>query len=198
MLSKLSLAFGGLAIGIFGGGALLFYVHTDPSTETLDADLSNLRAGVSDAAEESSRYNEGLIKSLIELRRQTIQLTFDMVNQKRLSVIRRIDLRYTVLGRIVSPDQSKLNNINEDIEGTKARTQSDQRNADALSGGLVKSLAMATVATDRLSLAQLYLAFYAQKYETGLPATKMPSHGVDVAPGSPVAPGKPANDKDAL
>ncbi len=194
MLKKLGPAISALVILTFGGVALLYYVHSEPSTEALDADLKVIHADIKSANDESAGYNGGLIKVMIETRKQLLETTLAMIESKRTSILRRINLTYQVKGKdLVVKDDLKI--IDQDIASAKIKLQADQTEADRYSGGLLQSMALMAAATDRTTLSQLYLAYYAKKYGLALPESNIPSNSM----GPPPAPlGKVVRDKDAL
>jgi hypothetical protein len=197
MLGKLGPPIAALFISALGTTALLYYVHTEPSTEALDADLKAIQADIKSASDESANYNGGLIKSIIEMRKQILRTTQAMLESKRTSFIRRIDLAYQVDGKaIAATDETALKLIEQDIERAKLKLQADQNDADHYSGGLLQSMALMTAATDRTSLSQLYLAYYGKKYGLAFPETNVvPRGGDEPSRGSP---GKAVKDKEAL
>jgi hypothetical protein len=196
MLKKLGPAIAALLILAFGGVALLYYAHTEPSTEALDADLSAIQANIKSASDESARYGGGLIKIMIEMRKQILRTTEAMLESKRTSIIRRIDLKYQVSGKAIdNTDDVVLKGIEQDIERAKLKLQGDQTESDRYSGGLLQSMALMAVATDQTALSQLYLAYYAKKYGLAMPQTSVPGTG-ESPPAGPL--GKVVKDKDAL
>lgn len=68
---------------------------------------------------------------------------------------------------MVVKDDLKI--IDQDIASAKIKLQADQTEADRYSGGLLQSMALMAAATDRTTLSQLYLAYYAKKYGLALP-----------------------------
>ena len=196
MLKKLGPAIAAILILAFGAVALLEYAHSEPSTEALDADLKAIQADIKSASDESASYNGGLIKIMIDTRRQILRTTEAMLESKRISILRRIDLEYQVDGRaMTTKDEVGIKVIEQDIERAKLKLQADSAEADRYSGGLLQSMALMAAATDRTSLSQLYLAYYAKKYGLAMPET-------NVAPGNsespPRPPGKVVKEKDAL
>lgn len=194
MLKKLGPAISAVLILTFGGAVLLYYVHSEPSTEALDADLKVVQADIKSANDESAGYNGGLIKVMIETRKQLLETTLAMIESKRTSILRRINLTYQVKGRdlVVNDD---LKPIDQDIANAKIKLQADQTEADRYSGGLLQSMALMAAATDRTTLSQLYLAYYTKKYGLALPESNIPGNSVRPPP-APL--GKVVRDKDAL
>src|SRR5271165_1233473 len=197
MFKKLGPAIAALLILAFGGVALLNYAHTEPSTEALDADLKAIQADIKSASDESASYNGGLIKFMIEMRKQILRTTEAMLESKRTSILRRVDLKYEIGGRAMAiKDEVGLKVIQQDIEIAKLKLQADRAETDHYSGGLLQSMALMATATDRTSLSQLYLAYYGKKYGLAMPETNVaPSNSEGPPPGPP---GKVVKDKDAL
>ncbi|MGO9741643.1 MAG: hypothetical protein ACLPN5_09065 [Roseiarcus sp.] len=196
MLRKLAPVVAALLILAAGAIALLYYAHTGPSTEALDADLKAVQAEIKLASEEGAAYNGGLIKFMIEARKQILQTSAAMLELKRTSMLRRIDLKYHVDGKaLVTTDDAGLKVVEQEIERTKSKLQVDQTEVDRYSGGLLQTMAMVTAATDQASLSQLYLAYYARKYGLALPDGNVSGASEGPARGPP---GKVVKDKDAL
>lgn len=178
-----------------GGAAFLFYAHSNPSTAALDGDIAQLRAQIDAADAEDKNYAGGAIKALIEFRAQMLRGTEAMLEQKRASVLRRIDLRYTVEGKTLAPaSPAQLASMEQDIEKAKAAVAADEAEAARYTGGLLQAMKLMTASEDRLNLAQLTMAYYSAKYGLAPPPLK----GPEAAPPKPVAPGKVVPDKDAL
>lgn len=178
----------GLCAALAFIGAML---TSDPSTQSLDADLTNIRKDISDAKAESAKYSGGPIKNFIDLRVEILRSTEAMLMAKRASMLRRIDLVYVVDGKHAS--QAKLSDIEVEISDAKTRISAAEQKAAQYSGGLIQMLGLTSVATERATLAQLYLAYYSAKYE-------LPSAGAYVphSKSSPLNPGNKVPDKEAL
>ncbi len=175
---------------------LLLMAYSEPSTAVLDSDLAEIRVRIKAAGDEDAKYAGGLIKVIVALEREVLRSTEAMLEQKRTSLIRRIDLRYTVEGRTLTPaNDERLKQIADDLEKAGAALAEDQAEAARYAGGLVQTMALMTAATDRLNIAQLSLAYYGAKYGLALPVevrtgrTDVPVHS---------SPGTVVKDKDAL
>lgn len=163
-----------------------------PTTEELDADLKQVRTEIKEASSEAEKYAPSLMKSLIEVRRQTLANTEAMLSQKRASVLRRISLSYRIDGQELAPASDKeLKEIIEEIEQAENKVTQSKKHAELYSGGLVQALALMSVETDQLSVSQLRLKFYSAKY--GLPILRLPNEKKGGEP-----PGHVVRDKDAL
>jgi hypothetical protein len=167
------------------------FLTSNPSTQNLDADLATIHQDVTEAQAESAKYSGGLLKSFIEVRVEVLRSTEAMLMAKRAALLRRINLVYLVDGKHVPP--AKVSDIEVDISDAKNRISAAEEKAGQYSGGLVQMLALTSVATERVTLAQLYLAYYSAKYE--LPSIQtFVSHSKAIPPN----PGTVVPDKDAL
>jgi hypothetical protein len=166
-----------------------------PTTQEIDGDLDTVRNQIKQTSAEGEKYESGLLKSLIELRSEMLENTQAMLEQKKISLLRRINLNFKINGRELPPDtMEELRDIAENIEQAEQKLTESEKNATKYSGGLVQAMAMMSVATDQLALAQLRLKYYAAKY--GLPAF-FPQPGT--LKKEPLAsPGKVVPDRDAL
>ncbi|MGE5779462.1 MAG: hypothetical protein ACM30D_09160 [Hyphomicrobiales bacterium] len=112
-----------------------------------------------------------MIKAMLGLQREVLRTTQAMLSQKRVALIRRIDLRYTVDSSPVAPiSEERFSEIAADLEKAESELAKSEEQAARYSGGLVQVMALVTVETNRLSLAQARLAYYAAKYGFALPA----------------------------
>jgi hypothetical protein len=152
-----------------------------------------VRKEISAAEAESAAYSGGLLKLQIDMRCRVLKTTEAMLEQKRSSVLRRINLVYTAANDTVQPaSPAELKKIEDDIAQAKSQLAAAQGKANLYSGGLLQILALTTVATDRLSVAQLYFAYYSAKY--GVPAPALSASAP--VPKPPV--GTVVPDKDAF
>lgn len=173
--------------------ALLFYLQASPSTDELDADLSTVRSQLEAAEADVAKYSGGLLLANIELRREVLKTTEAILQQKRSSVLRRVDLRYTVVATPITPSQARLDEIAGEIAKAEAKLARDQTEADRYSGGLVQGLALTNVALGQLLLTQLSLSYYGAKYGFVAPQPNVPAQDK-----APELPGPPVSDKDAF
>jgi hypothetical protein len=180
---------------VFGAGAaLLLVARSEPSTFALDTDLAEIRAQIKAADAEDAKYSGGAIKALILIRREILQTTEAMLDAKRSSLIRRIGLVYEVDGHRVRPaDAKELAQIAGDIDKEKAALSRDAQEASRYSGGLLQTMSLMAAVTDRVTIAQLELAYYVAKYGAALPTVSSVA-----SPKEGSAPGKIVGDKQAF
>jgi hypothetical protein len=118
-----------------------------------------------------------------------------MLEQKKVSLLRRINLDFRINGRELRPaPDDELHSINENIRQAEEKLAQSQKNAAQYTGGLVQTMALMTVETDQLALSQLRLKYYAARY--GFP-TFFPQSNTSTKEPMP-APGKVVKDRDAL
>jgi hypothetical protein len=188
-----------LALSIFTtillASAVVLYAHSEPSTAALDADLAEVQAQLKAVDEEDAKLAGGLIKVMVGLQREVLRTSHAMLMQKRAALIRRIDLRYTVDGSRLAPvSEEKLSEIAVDLEKAESELAKSEEQATRYSGGLMQVMALVTVETNRLSLAQARLACYAAKYGFALPAgQRVVGNAADRG-----SPGTVVEDMDAL
>lgn len=195
-MSRILTCVAAVLICVISAAGFLVYVHAEPSTGALDTDIAKVRVEVKAADDDAAQYNGGMIRVVIEMRRQVLLTTQAMLEQKRHAFLRRIDLRYSVDGKSApAAPEARLQQIAGDLKRAEQKEKMDEIEAARYSGGLVQAMTLVTVATDRLSIAQLDLAYYGAKYGIPLP-TDLKAETKPATQSSP--PGKVANDKDAL
>lgn len=169
---------------------------SDPSTDDLDRDIASIRAEITSATNESGKYSGGLLKGLIDTRAEMLRLTEAMLDAKRKSILRRVNLRFEIEGHSLVPAAaSDLAKIKNDMSEARSRVTAAEARAGQYTGGLVQALALTTAETERLALAQLQLAYYSAKY--GLSAPKLKALESGEVP-STSTPGTVVKDRDAL
>jgi hypothetical protein len=125
-----------VVLSLFLGWVLLTPI---PTTTELDNDINQIRSAVSAASSESDKYTGGLLKILIEVRRQTLQNTEAMLQQKRASVLRRINLDYRINGSSLHHASDKeLHDVNEEIQQAERKLAQSISNAKQYSGVLFR------------------------------------------------------------
>jgi hypothetical protein len=112
-----------------------------------------------------------------------------------VSFLRRIELNYVVNGRQIAPTaDERLQEIATDLDGANASLSKHLAEAEHYAGDLIQAVLLMTVATDRLTLAQLHLAYYQAKYGVA-PVVEIPRGGLLSVPRDL---GRIVRDKDAF
>lgn len=184
-----------ISLVIFGGAAaVLLVAHSEPSTQALDADLANVRTQIKAADAENVQNEGGAIKAMILTRRKILETTEAMLEAKRASLIRRIDLQYIVDGHRIAPASEKhMSQIKNDIDEETTKLSRDLEQASHYSGGLIQVMSLVAAVTDRVTIAQLELAYYSAKYGAAMPIASSASPA-----DAGGAPGKIVGDKRAF
>lgn len=148
-------------------GALLFslnYLSQSPSTAELDADIAAVTQQIAEADAEYATYSGGAIQVLVKVRTEVLKTTAAMLEQKRSSLLRRIDLQYVVEGQPWSADEALMANIEADIVAAEQERDRFKAEADRYTGGLIQTMALMSAATNEMTISQLKLSLLAQRY----------------------------------
>lgn len=179
---------------LFLVGVVAFAVlEADPDTAQLDQDLASIRASIARAEGESDKYEAGVLKSLIEMDREVLFITRDMLEAKKLSVLRRVSLNYTIPAPASTNDTSTMQAIERELSETNDKIVKADSEAARYTGGLVQTMALLTAATERFSYSMLRMKLLTARYSLGLPIPNIPATKTPASP-----PGKVVKDKDAL
>ena len=184
-----------IIIAALASALIVMAMDLPPTTKELDHDISDLRAKISEAEQQSALYKGGFIKSLIDVRVEILSSTEAMLIAKRSSILRRIDLSFRIDGSEFK-STTNLNEICADIDAAKKRVAKARAEAARYSGGLLKALELGKVATEELSVAELNSAFYSAKYSLptiGVFLSKVNSENQKSIPAKNIV-----KDKDAL
>ena len=88
-----------------------------PSTADLDSDISSIKKSIKLSTAEANKYSGGAILSLIKMRIEIENNTLAMLEQKKSSLIRFIDLKYTIDGRSQRKTTgSEIKSLSDDIK----------------------------------------------------------------------------------
>ena len=152
MIKKYMIAVAMLAVT---AGAFASALYAGPTTEQLTSDIDAISENINEVQVELDRYNEGsLVWFQIDLRLKVLEATRQMLEQKRSSILRGIDLRFVQEGRELVPlDAGTLKALDEEIAAAEAAADAAQAKADRYSGGLLQGLALAAAASHRASAA---------------------------------------------
>lgn len=185
-----------LALAATAGSAIAL-VSAEPTDAMLDADLATVRSEIAAAEADATAYSGGLILAQIELRLQTLRTTEAMLDQKRRSWFRGIDLIYRVDGREHPPTTANdLATIEDELRTLSGEIARSEAEAARYSGGLIQVMTLATAATQRTSLALLRMRYLTAKH--GIPLYIDADSPTGGAGTSSPTPGAVVADPDAL
>jgi hypothetical protein len=141
------------------------FMAAPPSTRDLDEAIAEVRSHILLAEKDLSGTGGSLVGALVNTRLEILKVTESALLLKRESILRRIDLRYTISGHEVSPpSKSELEAIQSEITSVSTRIALSKSEADSYSGGLVQALALAKMKSEELTLAQLQQSLLARQY----------------------------------
>lgn len=182
-----------LLISLVGNAWLLFMPRI--SADDLNKDIQNVQQNIEEAKMEVIPYQKGgLIFLSLQLRLDTLKTTLAILEQKKHSILKGINLNFSVDGKSIKPANTEtLVSIEREIQNMKQSLEQEKRQADQASGGLIGMMHLVTVATNQNTLAMLEQKYYAMKY--GIPYIQS---GTDPGKTEKQAPGKVVPDKDAL
>lgn len=167
--------------------------HAHPTQAELDGDLQVLDGEIAEAKTAAAKYDKGLLVAVILARLEILETTRAMLQQKRSSILRGINLAYTVDGQGWKPaSEADLKAVGAELGKQQARTQiADIKAAGA--GGLLGIMAKVEAQAEHLTETMLLQRALAAKY--GLPYAKVVA---DTAEQQKEALGKIVKDQDGL
>lgn len=162
----------------------------EPLPATLETDLAEIQTQIDDAERDMAEYG-GLIRAQALLRKQVLQNSYAMLDQKRRATIRGVRLNYSVEGEPYAPASSgELESLKKRLVEQEEIVEEAEAKAERY-GGLVGALALSTAMTERLTLAGLRQRLLASEY--GIPALSKMEESQPVSP-----PGEITSDEEAL
>ena len=151
-----------------GSPASLEAQFTGDQIASLNAAITELDTQIASTEQESAVYAGGFVKTMIELRLTTLRQTREMLNQRKLANTYDVTVTYTVDGSVFTTEGAeRIAALEAEIAEIEETIATQQAEADRYSGGLVRAMALSTVATSRQSLAMLEQQRLALTY--GLP-----------------------------
>jgi len=127
-------------------------------TSDLDTSIASLSAEIDSASTESQQYEGGLIKILIESRKQVLQNTKAMLEQKRTGLNRCIKMSYQIDGapyEVPADKEDRLQKLDKEIFDLKKEIGKAESEASQYSGGLIQLMLLSQVATSKNTLAMM-------------------------------------------
>ena len=150
---------------------------TAQTTDALKSELSSIDQQIAQAEQDHTRYDHGAIQRLAEMRRQALLLSRVVLENRILAAKGGEPLEVAIPA--IQPDAAKANQILGEMADAQRRIEEALRAAEE-SGGLIKAVALTRVETEKLTLAQLQMAYLQAKYGVVFP--KVPATLAGVAP----------------
>ncbi|MNC04478.1 hypothetical protein D3C75_519170 [compost metagenome] len=115
---------------------------------------------------EIAQYNSGLIKTIKQVREETLKLSRDIVNQRIQAI--ETGAKVTVIAPTSQPDSERAQSLQSEIEQAKQQLVEAKAKAAQYSGGLIAAISQSTVATQEQTLAMLEQQYLIAKYGLSL------------------------------
>lgn len=136
------------------------------TTAALRVEIAVIEDQVAEADQVIARYSGGLIRALAEMRREALLMSKAVLDNRILAASGGVTIEITVPATL--PDEAKAKQILGEIAGAQRRVEKAEVEA-ASAGGLIQALALSRVETERLTLAQLQMAYFQAKYGIAFP-----------------------------
>ena len=138
-----------------------------PQNTILDQDLAQLDGDIAKTEGELKQYKGGLIRTLVEARLAILNTSRAMLDQKRHSLLRGIDISYTIEGQPWTPaNEAQLKEIGDALGAQQAKVKVAEVKA-LTSGGLIGVMAEVEAQVEHMTEAMLQQRALAAKF--GLP-----------------------------
>ena len=136
------------------------------SSNQLQSELDLVLEQVEQANSVINRYDGGLIRALAETRKEALLLSEAVLRNRILAEQGRETVEIIIPA--VQPDEAKASQILGEIADAQRRIDEAEREA-AKAGGLIQAVALSRVETEKLTLAQLQMAYFQAKYGIAFP-----------------------------
>jgi hypothetical protein len=142
----------------------------DTVVAALEEEESRLSGATKGAREQEQALTDGLLKTLVALRRETLEATQALVRQRIHAL--KAGAPITVTTPAIKPNPEKAVALDEEIATTQEAVRRARAEAARYSGGLIKAMLDTNVATTEVTLAMLTQARLAAKYGLFIPAIR--------------------------
>ena len=122
----------------------------------LDAELAAIDSQITEVEAMIARYDGGLIRALAESRREALLFLRTVVETRQQAEAAGATIEVTVPA--VEPDPERAEQLLGEIAAQQQRVEAAEREA-ASAGGLIQAVALSRVETEKLTLAQLQMAY---------------------------------------
>ncbi len=178
-------------------GLLIVLRIGGPSTADLDKDITAVANELKLARAQRDLFSGGLVGIQTSLWVSTLESTNAMLERKRTSLLRGIQLVHEDGSEPQPADRSQFVDIDNQIAKAQREAETSEAEAARYTGGLIQTMALVSAATSRSSVALLEQQRVVLQYGIGIPALTRHSGGSET-PLKPAPVGKSATDADAL
>ncbi|QFT79215.1 Putative peptidoglycan binding domain protein [Roseovarius sp. THAF27] len=135
--------------------------------DALSREIAAIDAQVAEVDATIARYDGGLVRDLAVARREALLLARQMVENRAQAD--RGDATVDVVVAAVTPDPAKADRLLGEMAAAQERIAEAEAEAKR-SGGLIQAVALSRAETEKLTLAQLQMAYLQAKYGIAFPA----------------------------
>lgn len=135
-------------------------------SSTLDAETAAINSQITEVEATIANYSGGLIRALAESRREALLLLRTVVESRQQAEAGGATIEVTVPA--VEPNPERAEQLLGEMAAQQQRIEAAEREA-ASAGGLIQAVALSRVETDKLTLAQLQMAYLQARYGIAFP-----------------------------
>lgn len=170
------------------------YAASGPTSEELAGDIAGVEQRIREASDRAAQYNDGsLLRVQVETELAVLRTTRALLDQKRLSWFRGIELRYTISGQeIREPSPEAVAEMRSEIARLEGEIDAASAKADQYTGGMIRAMALMEEQTLRVTLAFARQRLVMSRFRMEIPAGSTSPANKD----PPL--GRSTNDKGAL
>ena len=132
----------------------------------LDAEIAAIESQITEVEATIANYDGGLILALAQSRREALLLLRTVVQSRQQAEAGGATIEVTVPA--VEPDTERAEQLLGEMAAQQRLVEGAQREA-ASAGGLIQALALSRVETEKLTLAQLQMAYLQARYGIAFP-----------------------------
>lgn len=137
-------------------------------SSALDAEIAAIDSQITEVDATIARYDGGLIRMLAESRREALLLLRTIVEARQEAEAAGATIEVTVPA--VEPNAERAEQLLGEMAAQQQRIEAAEREA-ASAGGLIQAVALSRVETEKLTLAQLQMAYLQARYGIAFPVT---------------------------
>lgn len=133
---------------------------------SLDAEIGTIDSQITAVEETLAQYDDGLIRALAQSRREALLLLRAVVESRKQAEDGYAAIEVAVPA--VEPDPERAEQILGEMATQQQRVEAAEQEA-AAAGGLIQAVALSRVETEKLTLAQLQMAYLQTHYGIAFP-----------------------------
>ena len=137
--------------------------------EQLIGELAQVQVQIDAAEQDDQSYTGGLIKTLIAVRLEVLKTNHALIQQRIHALESGAEIEIVV--SVSEPDPELTASLLSEIETQRIKVAEAEQEADLYSGGLLRALALSTLATAHNTLAMLEQRYLSAKYGFATPLT---------------------------